>query len=118
MTDKENDVSHTCQQTTVPLMHKMPCYLLPGDVLGSARELWYHQQPLLSSPRVIPVYEGLGGVREWHYIAGSPTHGVGGVLQEPFQGISGLAKVEDAGLGPQDTVSRTLRLRRRRFRRD
>ena len=73
-----------------------------------------HLVPLPSSPGVIPVYEGLGGVGEWHFIAGRPTHGVGGVPQEPLHGISGRAKVEDAGLGPQDTVSRTLRLRRRR----
>ena len=103
----------TCQQAAVPLMHYVPGHLFPGDVLGGAGQLWHYQQALLSSPWVIPVYEGLDGGREGCDIAGCPAHRVGGVAQKPLEGISGGAAVEDTRLGTQDTTSRTLRLRRR-----
>ena len=108
-----NEECHTCQQATMPFMHHVPGYLLPGDVLGGAGELRHNKQALLPSFGVIPVYEGLDGDGEGCYIAGGPAHRVRGVRQEPLQGIGGSSTVEDTTLGTQDTVSRTVCLRRR-----
>ena len=110
MTDEE---LHSCQQATMPLTHHVPGHLLPGDVLSGAGQLWHHQQALLPSPGVIPVYEGLDGDGEGCDIAGGPSQRVGGVRQEPLKGISGDAAVEDTRLGTQYTTSRTRRLRGR-----
>ena len=68
--------SHTCQQATMPLTHHVPSHLLPGDAFGGAGQLWHHQQALLPSPGVIPVYEGLDGDGEGCDIAGGPANRV------------------------------------------